>query len=121
MSRFRRERVSLERVLDLVPARAPRVEAVEDGEGLRLVIRRTPGFMGRALANVFTLPERKAFQLDRHGARVWRLCDGSTRVRDVVDAVARDEGWPRDRAAEAVVAFLATLSERRLVGFGEAA
>jgi hypothetical protein len=114
-----RRKLSLAEVLDLAPVRAPHAEWREEGGEVEIAVRRHPGGLARVLSWFFTLPARKTFRLDRHGAEVWRRCDGATRVRDIAASLADLSGWPRAQAEESVVRFLAILSQRRLVGFAE--
>ena len=112
-----RVRLSPEAVRNLCPVRAPHAEWTQDGDDLRVTIRRSPGRLARMASWVFTVPERRSFVLDRPGASVWQKCDGRTRVRAMAASMAQEFGWPADRAEHAVLAYLGLLSERRLVGF----
>lgn len=113
----RRERLSLESVLDLTPGRAPHVSWDAAGDEIRLRVRRTDGPLARVLSRFFTLPPERTLVLDRDGSDVWRWADGRTRVREIASRLAAAHGWPEERARDAVVRFLGMLSERRLVGF----
>lgn len=112
-----RRRLIQEEALDLVPQRAPHAEVTEAGEELVISVRRREGGLVKILGWFFTLPARKTFQLDRIGAMVWRLCDGSNTVRAISDRVGAEFGWPAEQSRKATLQFLAYLSERRLVGF----
>lgn len=114
----RRERLSLESVLDLTPGRAPHVTWDAAGDEIRLHVRRKDGPLARVLSRFFTLPIERTLVLDRDGSDVWRWADGRTRVREIADRLAQAHGWPETQARDAVVRFLGMLSERRLVGFG---
>jgi hypothetical protein len=111
-------KLSADEARDLLPARSPGTEVREEGADLLITLHRTPGRLARTLSLFFTLPATRTTRLDTFGARVWNMCDGRTPVRDIAGALARDHGWPSDRAEQAVLAFLHQLSERNLIGFG---
>jgi len=112
-----RQKLSPEEARHLAPMRAPLAHAEAVGDEIQVTIRRSPGRFARAVSMFFTLPATRTFRLDPFGARVWNMCDGRTTVGAIAAALARDHGWPADRAEHAVLAFLLQLSERQLVGF----
>ena len=114
------EKLSLEQVLKLCPIRAPNAECTPEGDQVRVAIRRNEGAMIRLLSMFFTLPARKNFLLDRFGTAVWECCDGKTPVKEMISRFMGRFDWPKDRAERAVLLFLTTLSERKLVNFGPA-
>lgn len=112
-----RRKLSTHEAHDLAPVRAPLAVSEAVGDEIQVTIRRSPGRLARAVSLFFTLPPTRTFRLDPFGARVWNMCDGRTTVGAIAAALARDHGWPADRAEHAVLAFLLQLSERQLVGF----
>lgn len=111
----------MEQVMDMFPCRAPKVEAQPEGEDLRITVSSSPQPAARLLSRLLNVPVRKTFMLDRHGARIWELCDGKTAVRAMVAQLASEHGWSEERAKEAVLIYLSTLSQRKLISFGPVA
>lgn len=111
----------MERVLDLCPNRAPNAETQPEGEELRVTVSRSPNPGARLLSYILNMPVRKSFMLDRHGARIWEMCDGKRPVRSIVSQLASEHGWPEERAKEAVLIYLSALSRRKLMSFGPVA
>jgi hypothetical protein len=111
-------KLTVDEARGLRPVRAPAATTRHEGDELLVTITRSPGRLARWLSFFFTLPATRTTRLDAFGARVWDLCDGATPVSDIAGALARDHGWPADRAEQAVLAFLQQLSERNLVRFG---
>src|SRR5258706_14837555 len=107
-------KLSAEDARHLIPARAPLATTRAEGEELLVTIARPPGRLARAASWLFTLPATRTIRLDPFGTRVWNMCDGRTTVAVIAAALARDHGWPADRAEHAVLAFLQQLSERNL-------
>ena len=55
------------------------------------------------------------YQLEKVGARIWRMLDDPIRVSEIGDTLARQYGVPRDRCEEDVLDLLAQLAERDLI------
>jgi len=114
----KRERLKLDQVRSLVPLRAPAAEWRAEGEEIKIVIRRSEGLLPRVLALFFTVPAVKAFTLDKFGAEVWKLVDGTNSVGEVMRRFPLQSGWVEERKEAAVLQFLTMLSEKRLINFG---
>lgn len=108
----------MDQVLDMFPCRAPKVEAQPEGEELRITVSGSQHLAARLFSRLLNVPVRKTFMLDPHGARIWGLCDGKTTVREIVARLASEHGWSEERAKEAVLIYLSTLSQRKLMSFG---
>lgn len=111
----------MEQVLDMFPTRAPKVETQQHGDDLQITVAGSPNPAARLISRILNVPVSKTFMLDNHGARIWQLCDGKTSVREIVSRLASEHGWPQERAQEAVLIYLSTLSQRKLMSFGPAA
>jgi len=117
MTQGNRGKVSLETVKKLVPTRAPAVEIQRYDNGLTITVRRSDTRLARVLSWFFILPLSKRFNLDKHGALVWDLCDGRRNVEEVIRKFGEEEKLERERAEPSVLQFLTMLSGRRLVSF----
>lgn len=83
-------------------------------EGIRVTAPRQGSAIGRFL---HIRPGDKTFELDSKGAAVWRLCDGTRSVVQIVELFAAEQGMETEPAFTSVTTFLNTLAKRRLIGF----
>jgi len=111
----KRERISADIALEMYPKRAPGVEWRREGEGIRLTVRRAPTALARTLAVFFVIPEKKELSLERFGALVWEMSDGTVPVRRIADRLVEETGWPADEARKSVLIYLSMLSSKMLV------
>lgn len=109
--------MTVEQVRELFPSRAPNVQCENAGDEIRLTVSRAPSRLAGVLSFLYRLPLKRTYVLDQFGARVWKRCDGRTPAREIVISLSRQTGWPEERTERAVLQFLSTLSQRRLVGF----
>ena len=58
------------------------------------------------------------FQLNRPGARIWRLMDHHSRVGDLIDSVYGSYQVDRDEAGLDTISFLSELMEKKLIKRG---
>lgn len=103
--------VSWRPMLEAVPLRnvAARVERLVDGT-VNLYVKKLPAWYRRPPVSWLLQPRpERCLALDRLGAAVWELCDGTRRVEDVVDCFAEAHGLTFHEARTAVTAYLKTL------------
>lgn len=112
--------MTIEQVRELFPSRAPNVQRESAGDEVKLTVERAPSRLASILSVIYRVPMTKSYVLDQFGARVWDRCDGKTPAREIVSALSRQTGWPVERTERAVLQFLSTLSQRRLVGLSRA-
>jgi len=111
-------RITRDESLDAVVVRNRAVQAREnEGGGITLIVpfrasalvRRLSGYLGAADRG-----ERK-IELDEVGSFVWRMCDGQSRVREMIARLAEKYKLNRKEAEVSLTTFLRTLAARRLV------
>jgi hypothetical protein len=111
----KRERIAADVAIEMYPRRAPGVEWKREGEEIRLTVRRAPTALARTLALFFVIPEKKELSLERFGAMVWEMADGTVTVGRIADRLAEEAGWPKDEACKSVLIYLSMLSSKMLM------
>lgn len=110
-----------EQSLEARPVRNPAVTYEPAGDGARLTVPVVPGRWVSLLLRILRFGARPNFrptrtvELDRIGAFVWELCDGSRTVRDLASALAAREKLSRREAEHSLALFLKMLAERGLL------
>lgn len=104
-----------ERLLDAVPShnQAVRVETRRGSTLLFVPIRRPAWY--RAFAFFLPLRSERGFALDQLGEEVWRACDGSRTLEEIVQEFAERHRLRFHEARLSVLEFLRVLAERKLV------
>lgn len=98
---------------ELCPSRA--CEWHEDEEGAHLAVPRLGhGRFARTIESWLRLPPYRV-HLDRMGTYVWRRCDGSTKVSEIVRRMRSEFGEMAEPVEGRVVIFLKQLSRARFV------
>jgi hypothetical protein len=95
--------------------RAADVVCRQSDVGARLVAPLRPP---RRFGWLFRIPPgaTRTFELDETGLFVWRLCDGTNSVEQIVRAVAGHCGLTKRNAEISTAQFLRTLAGRGLIG-----
>jgi len=110
-----------EQSLQARPVRNPAVVTEATAGGARLTVPVVPGRWVSLLLRILKFGARPNFrptrtiELDRVGAFVWELCDGSRTVKELASALAAHEKLPRREAEHSLALFLKMLAERRLL------
>jgi hypothetical protein len=82
---------------------------------MRLIVRRAPTTIARFLAMFFVIPEKKELMLERFGAMVWEMSDGTVTARQIAERLAEEAGWPKEEACKSVLIYLSMLSSKMLM------
>jgi len=118
MFKRRKQTVSREQSLTSIPVhnQVIREECGTDGCVTLLVPVRRTGVV-KMLGKILNVPETdRRVSLDKLGSYVWRMCDGQTTVRDLIERFSRKYKLDRKEAEVSMVAYLRMLAKRRLVG-----
>lgn len=106
---------------DLGPFRVERSARWHEADGRLVVEIPRPQARGLRAVGAFlswwTGPRR--IRLDALGASVWRRCDGTVTVAEVVEAMQREHPEEAESMADRIGLFLATLQREGLVRFLE--
>jgi hypothetical protein len=92
-------------------------EKGDDGEVLIRIPRGEYGWRIKLLSKFFYIPKERKISLDEVGSQVWELCDGETRVKDIIDRLRRKYKLNRKEAEISLVTYLRDLGKKGLVGF----
>jgi hypothetical protein len=103
--------------LALRPLRNPKLEWHEENGQIILVIKRTSNWKTRALNLLFPLPEEKRVALDKIGADVWRLLDGSNTIGHIAKTLAKQYQIEPREAELSLQQYFKELGRRGYVGF----
>ena len=102
------------------PAESAEVDPAEIPQGLIvLAVPRREDAIGRIISAVFQITGTKNIELDEFGSEIWRMCDGTHRVAQMVAKTVKTYKLNERQAEVSVVAFMRMLSGRRLIGFVE--
>jgi len=97
------------------------VEWEENAAGeVVIIIRPRNDRLIRVLKWLFPPPKERRIELDQVGSEVWRMCDGSTSVDQLIRRMAKKYKLNRKEAEASTTEYLRQLGKRRLVGFAAA-
>ena len=117
----RKPRFSREEALAAHPVRNGMVEWEENAAGeVVIIIRPRNDRLIRVLKWLFPPPKERRIELDQVGSEVWRMCDGSTSVDQLIRRMAKKYKLNRKEAEASTTEYLRQLGKRRLVGFAAA-
>lgn len=116
---FKKQRkLSRSEALAARPVRNTQVEWKEAGGGeVVIIIRPRVDRVAKVLRWLFPPPRERRISLDEVGAEVWRLCDGSASVEQIIKKMAKRYKLNRQEAETSTTEYLRRLGKRRLVGF----
>jgi hypothetical protein len=109
--------ISREQMLGSRPVRNQVLQWKHKDNKVSVVFRRKESKGMGFLSKIFHIPERKVIELDSLGARVWRMCDGEHTVETMIEALAKENKLEYKEAEVALVQFLKTLGQKRMIGF----
>ena len=112
-------KITREQMLGSKPMRNQAVSWEKDGDG-EVLIRIPRGEYGwkiKLLSKFFYIPKDRKISLDEVGSQVWVMCDGETRVKDIIDALRKKYKLNRKEAEISLVTYLRELGKKGLVGF----
>lgn len=121
LSKGKQPSLSREQSLSARPVRNPAVRFEATPEGARLEVPVAPPRWVYILLRILrfgakpNLRPTKVVELDRIGAFIWELCDGTRTVKDLATALAEREKLSRREAEHSLALFLKMLAERRLL------
>ena len=72
---------------------------------------------GKVMKRLFGAPEARKIELDEFGSQIWTLCDGKHTVDELVRFTCTTYKLNRRQGEVSVLAFMRTLSQRRLIGY----
>ena len=103
----------------LLMSRPVRNEAVGvrtvDNDELELTIYRKKTKLVILLSKLFKLQETRKIVLDKTGACIWRLCDGSKSISDIVELFSKKYSLHRERVERSLLVYLEQLVRRGLI------
>jgi len=103
----------------LLMSRPIRNEAVSvrtvDNDELEITVYRKKTKLVVLLSKVFRLPETRRIILDKIGACVWTLCDGSKTVNDIIKVFSKKYSLGREKAERSLLVYLEQLLRRGLI------
>ena len=104
------------RLLEAVPIPNHAVRCRKRGSELVLYVPlKRRWFTSRPLSLLLPLRDERGYGLDALGQEVWNACDGKSSVEQVVEGFADRHRLGFHEARLAVMQFLRTLAERKLV------
>ena len=111
-------KLSREAMLDSRPARNDLLEweKTDDGE-VQVKIARQDTWKIRLLSKLFYIPKQRKITLDELGSEVWSMCNGSTTVAQMIEALSAKYQLNRKEAEVSLLTYLKTLGEKRFIGF----
>ena len=86
-----------------------------DNDELEITIHRKKTISVAFLSKLFKLPETRKIILDKIGACVWTLCDGSKTVNDIIKVFSRKYSLGREKAERSLLVYLEQLVRRGLI------
>jgi len=103
----------------LLMSRPIRNEAVSvrtvDNDELEITVYRKKTKLVILLSKLFRLPETRKIILDKIGACVWTLCDGSKTVNDIIKVFSKKYSLGREKAERSLLVYLEQLVRRGLI------
>ena len=103
----------------LLMSRPVRNEAVSvkkfDNDELEITVYRKETKLVILLSKLFKLPETRKIILDKIGACVWTLCDGSKTVNDIIKVFSKKYSLGREKAERSLLVYLEQLVRRGLI------
>ncbi|KPJ62864.1 MAG: hypothetical protein AMS15_02500 [Planctomycetes bacterium DG_23] len=100
-----------------IPVRNQLLEYQEDEEGLvSIKIPRKDTRLVKAMSKMMYVPPSRVISLDEIGSYVWRMCDGQTTVRQIIDDFRKTHKLSRKEAEIFIVTFLRTLAKKGIIG-----
>lgn len=110
-------RLSRDESLATVPVRNELLEYEEDEKGLASIkIPRKDTWWVKAMSKIMYVPSSKVVSLDEVGSYVWRMCDGKTTVKELIEDFRKEFKLSRKEAEVSMVAFLRTLAQNGIIG-----
>ena len=109
--------LSREKSLASVPVRNELLEFEEDEKGLvSIKIPRKDTCWVKVMSKIMYVPSSKVFSLDEVGSYVWRMCDGQTTVKELMEDFQEKFKLSRKEAEISIVAFLRMLAQKGIIG-----
>jgi len=103
-------------LLAAVPIRHPAAhEQTKDNGALLLAVPLPRARIARWLTLGNRRPVIRKFELDERGAAVWRMIDGRTTVRSLIESFAEAHRLNLREAEVAMLSYLRTLSSRSII------
>lgn len=100
------------------PFRNPGLEWSERDDGdIEVILPRRKDVTGRALGWFMMIPDKRPVTLDLVGGFVWKQCDGTHSVTDLVDLMADEFKVGRREIEASLTQYLKTLGSRGMIGF----
>jgi hypothetical protein len=100
-----------------IPVRNELLEYEEDEQGLVSVkIPRKDTRWVKAMSKIMYVPASRVISLDEIGSYVWRMCDGKTTVKELIDDFRTKYKLSRKEAEIFMVTFLRTLTQKGIIG-----
>lgn len=91
-------------------------EAAGSGDITLTVRRDTSTLSARILMKLFGLPERKKIILDARGTFIWKCCDGTVTLKEMIERFSNTFNLNRKESEISIVYFIKSLAKRGLAG-----
>src|ERR1035437_2786753 len=114
----RKPKISREQSLTIRPVRNENVEWSEVGDNeILIIVKPRKDRVAKMFRWMFPPPPEKQITLDEVGSEVWRMCDGSHTVNQVIRKLMARYKLNRKEAETSTTAYLKQLGKRSLLGF----
>jgi hypothetical protein len=109
--------ITREQALDalVIPNGLVRPQESEKGDITLVIPYQAPAWIQRLSRSVGAGAGERTIALDEVGSFVWRMCDGRTSVREMIERLADRYKLNRKESAASLTAFVRTLAAKGLV------
>jgi hypothetical protein len=107
-------RVKGENLLDLRPKRTRKWRR---GEKVTIVVPKARSMLGKHFCDAFGLKPTYTINLDEYGSAIWRMCDGTTTVREIGVRLKERFGDKVEPLYDRLGAFIQVLKNEDLIMF----
>jgi len=107
---------SVDDLLDAVPVANTSVRSVDHGDRVTLYVPlRSSWWNSGLMAWVLPMRKERGVELDKIGTAVWRQCDGTATLEQIIDRFAQEHRLRFNEARLAVTQFVRSMTQRNLV------
>jgi hypothetical protein len=101
-------------MFELKPIRNPEIQWIRNEEMISLKVSRK-GFMDKLMYKVFKTPQTLTLELDEMGSFVWKKCDGSKNVYEILQDLSEHTGEKSESGLNRLVEFIKILKNNNLI------
>ncbi|MCD6485576.1 MAG: PqqD family protein [Candidatus Odinarchaeota archaeon] len=100
------------------PVRNPAIDWKTGDQNLVVItVKKKEKPVEKIVGKIFPIPKIKRIRLDEVGSFVWRLCNGETTIKSIVDKLIKEYKLTQREAYVSLLSYLRTLSSRNLIYF----